>query len=98
MTPPPDAPLFAHIGRGRRRTAAPPIFATFVAVGLAAAIGAFVWRWMHPPERVHAVRVDLVVTPRSDALDEEAAWSARRATAPPAPRSPTQPAHAAPVP
>ena len=66
----PDEPLFASIGQVRRRTPTPPAFATFIAIGLAAAIGTFVWRWTHPPERVHAVRVDLVVTPGADALEE----------------------------
>ena len=92
MRPSPDEPLFAHVGQVRRRTTTPPAFATFIGVGLAAAIAAFVWRWTHPPERVHAVRVDLVVTPEADARAEEAAWSARRAAPTPAP--PTAPAPA----
>ncbi len=75
--------LFAGIGE-RRRRAAPPGFALFVALGLLIAVGLFVWDLNHPPERVHAVRADLVVTPEQDAREERAAWEARRA-GPPAP-------------
>lgn len=74
----PEPSLFAGIGE-RRRRAAPPGFALFVALGLVVAVGLFVWDLNHPPERVHAVRADLVVTPEQDALEECAAWEARRA-------------------
>lgn len=73
--------LFAGIGE-RRRRAAPPGFALFVALGLVVAVGLFVWEMNHRPERVHAVRVDLVATPEQDAVDERAAWEARRAGQP----------------
>ena len=77
----PEPSLFAGIGE-RRRRAAPPGFALFVALGLVVAVALFVWDMSHPPERVHAVRADLVVTPEQDAVDERAVWEARRAGSP----------------
>ena len=73
--------LFAGIGLRRKRAPAPRGFALFVGLGVVGAIAASTWRWTHPPERVHAVRVDLLVTPAEDAREEAASWEARRAAA-----------------